>query len=152
MPKKTIFAFALLALGSLASRAEQIAALGESEIPSVAAITGFHSLTDKEHALSFRLVEADSVDVAKNPVTLFLVITNDGGGPDEQGHVWRLPGVARVTHFSLIKSGVQISAKVDGMVDEQTGRLSEHGETLSVSYAFAKGQSSDQIRIKTSRP
>ena len=152
MLKQAIVAFAVLHAWGGTARADQVAALNESEIPRLAAITAFHSLTDKEHELSVRLVEADSVDVAKNPVTLFLVINNDAGGPDSQEHVWHLPAVADVTRFSLKKSGVQISARVDGALNEQTGRLSEHGETLSVSYSFAKGQWSDQILVKTSRP
>jgi hypothetical protein len=155
MFKHAIVALVLLnACGrSSGALAGQVAALDESEVPSLAAITAFHALHDKSHDLFVRLCEADgSADVAKNPVALFLVITNDAGGPDLQEHTWRLSSVAQIKNVSLNKSGIQISAIVDGQLNEQTGRLPEHRETLNVAYSFTGGRLGDHIEMKTSRP
>lgn len=99
MFKPAILALALLLASSIAGRvrAEQLAALEDSQIPGVTSVTAFHSLADKANNLSVRLVEAD------------------------------------------------------GALNEQTGRLAEHSETLNVFYTFAKGQLSDHIQVQTSR-
>jgi hypothetical protein len=155
MFKHAIVALALLnGWGRLSeARAGHVPALDKSEIPSLEAVTAFRAVHDKSRNLFVRLFEADaSADVAKNPVALFLVITNDAGGPDLQEHTWRLPSVAQIKNVSLNKSGIQISAIVDGPLNEQTGRLPEHREILNVAYSFAGGRLGDHIEVKISRP
>ena len=134
-------------------RAEEITALPDDNVPEITAVTGFHSFEDKKQTLFVRLIEADeSADVAKNPVALFLVVTNDAGGPDLQVKVWPLPAVAAVRKATLTASGLRVSAAVDGMVDEKTGRLPERTETLTVRYTMEHGQLSDKIRVDRSQP
>ncbi len=155
MFKTATAVLALLCAWGMSQRvcAEELTALDETALPALTAVTGFHSLHDATNQLFFRLMEADaSAAVARNPVALFLVISNDAGGPDLQEHVWRLPAVAAVKKFSLAKSGLQIAATVDGPVNEKTGRLPEHAENWVVTYSFVKKRLSEHITIRPARP
>jgi hypothetical protein len=136
------------------SAQEIVSALKDEEIPGAKDITGFHSVQDKANKLELRVLEADaSADVARNPVALFLVITDDAPGNEAQTYVWRFPkGVSVVKKLSATKSGLRILAVVDGPTDERTGRVPLQNEIVNVSYEFAKGVLSDKIRITTSHP
>jgi hypothetical protein len=155
MLKQVILAIAA-AIASLspAGAQEEVALLPEQEIPSVAAVTGFHVIKDKPNQLFLRVIESDaSADVANNPVTLFMVITNDAGGPDLQEHVWRLPQrIAQLKNVSLDKSALKISVIVDGPLDEKTGKAPEQSATIHVAYSWSKGMLNDKIRVRTSKP
>jgi hypothetical protein len=122
--------------------------------PGIEDITGYHSTQDKANNLELRVLEADmSVDVARNPVVLFLVITDNGPGNDAQTHIWRVPvEVSEVTGLSASKSALKISAVVDDVMDQKTGRFPTRKETINVTYSMAKGELSDRIAVAASSP
>src|ERR1051325_1941054 len=71
------------------------------EVSELAMVTGFHRVTHKASGFDVRLLEADgSATVAWDPVSLFLVVTNNGT-TDSERRIWRLPrGVERVRGMS----------------------------------------------------
>jgi hypothetical protein len=77
-------------------------------------ITGYHSVVHKAAGLEVRVLEADgSASVAWDPVSLFVVVTNNGTSDGEQ-HVWRLPqGVVRVRALSPTTCGADVQVYVD---------------------------------------
>ena len=77
-------------------------------------ITGYHSIVHKASGLEVRVLEADgSASVAWDPVSLFVVVTNNGTSDGEQ-HVWRLPhGVVRVRGLSPTSCGADVQVDVD---------------------------------------
>src|SRR3954471_11741912 len=77
-------------------------------------ITGYHSVVHKASGLEVRVLEADgSASVAWDPVSLFVVVTNNGTSDGEQ-HVWRLPqGVVRVRALSPTTCGADVQVYVD---------------------------------------
>ena len=133
---------------------QEVTALQPDEVPGINEVSAFHSIKSKTNDLAVRVLEADgSATVARNPVELFLVITNDAGGPDLQQHVWRLPrGVADVKRITVDKSALNISAIVDGPLDEQTGRSQEQNAIIHIAYHWSNGILSDKISITTSGP
>jgi hypothetical protein len=57
-----------------------------------AMITRFHHVFDKRNQLEMRLLEADgTATVGLNPVSLYVVITNNSSAADLQQYVWLLP-------------------------------------------------------------
>ena len=127
-------------------------ALPKGEIPDISAVTGFHSARDKANQLEIRVLESDgSADVARNPVTLFLVVTDDPPGGDAQERVWRLPqGVSEVKKVTATGGGLKITAVVNGQMDERTGRFPRQNQIISIIYDFTKGVLSDKLRVTTS--
>ncbi len=92
-----------------------------AEAPNVSElgmVTGFHRVTHKASGLDVRLLEADgSASVAWDPVSLFLVVTNNGTS-DAVQRIWRLPrGVERVRGMSPTTCGVDVSVDVDRIQD-----------------------------------
>jgi hypothetical protein len=77
-------------------------------------ITGYHSVVHKAAGLEVRVLEADgSASVAWDPVSLFVVVTNNGTA-DLEEHVWRLPhGVERVRRLSPTSCGADVQVDVD---------------------------------------
>ena len=77
-------------------------------------ITGYHSVVHKASGLEVRVLEADgSASVARDPVSLFVVVTNNGTA-DLEEHVWRLPhGVERVRRLSPTSCGADVQVDVD---------------------------------------
>jgi hypothetical protein len=60
---------------------QEVTALQPDEVPGINEVSAFHSIKSKTNDLAVRVLEADgSATVARNPVELFLVITNDTGG------------------------------------------------------------------------
>lgn len=149
-----IAAVVLLSALATAARAEELIALPDEEIPSLLAVSGFHSVEDKVNKLDVRLLEADgSADVAKNPVTLFVVVTDNAPADDSQTHAWRLPeGVSVVKRFTPGRNGADILALVDGQMNEKTGRFPEFDQVIHISYVFAKGVLSDKLKVSVSKP
>jgi hypothetical protein len=131
-----------------------VTALKTEDKPGVEDITGYHSTQDKTNNLELRVLEADtSVDVARNPVVLFLVITDNGPGNDAQTHVWRVPmEVSEVTGLAAAKSALKISVVVDDVMDQKTGRFPTRKETITVTYSMAKGKLSNRITVAASLP
>ena len=83
------------------------------EWATLAMITGLHSVVGGKSGFALRVLEADgSNSVAENPVSVFVVATNQGTS-DLQEHVWRLPeGVIRVKKVVASKCGLDIAADV----------------------------------------
>ena len=154
MTRSTLIAAILLAAAGPTGRTGEAAALPEREIPPILAVTGFHSLEDKANKLEVRLLEADaSSTVAKNPVVLFVVVTDNAPDDDSQTRIWRLPdGVSVVKKFTGAKNGAQIAAVVDGQMDEKTGRFPSEERLIDISYGLNKGVLSDKLRVSTSKP
>jgi hypothetical protein len=155
MLKQMLLLGSILVLQIGAALAQKtVTALKTEDKPGIEDITGYHSTQDKTNNLELRVVEVDtSVDVARNPVVLFLVITDNGPGNDAQTHVWRLPmEVSEVTGLSAAKSLLKISAVVDDVMDQKTGRFPTRKETINVSYSMAQGKLSDRIAVAASSP
>jgi hypothetical protein len=131
-----------------------VVALKNEDKPGIEDITGYHSTQDKTDNLELRVLEVDtSVDVARNPVVLFLVITDNGPGNDAQTHIWRLPmEVSEVTSLIAAQSVLKIFAVVDGVMDEKTGRFPTRKETINVTYSMPKGKLSNRIAVAASSP
>jgi hypothetical protein len=89
-------------------------ATAREDLHSYQAITAFHNLFLDEPPLEVRLLESDaSAAVAMDPITLFLVITNNGTA-DYAGHTWELPfRVSRFGELAHDEHAVVIEAEVD---------------------------------------
>jgi hypothetical protein len=103
------------------SRLSAAASEEVAEAPNVselAMVTGFHRLTHKASGFDVRLLESDgSASVAWDPVSLFLVVTNNGTSDGVQ-RIWRLPrGVERVRGMSPTTCGVDVRVDVDHIQD-----------------------------------
>jgi hypothetical protein len=112
---------ALLAAAIVATApapAEEVA--DEPSISELALVTGFHRCIHKSSGFDVRLLEADgSASVAWDPISLFLVVTNNGTSDNEQ-RVWRLPhGVERVRGMSPTTCGVDVRVEVDRVRDDR---------------------------------
>jgi hypothetical protein len=77
-------------------------------------ITGYHSVVHKASHLEVRVLEANgSASVARDPVSLFVVVTNNSTA-DLLEHVWRVPGgVVRVRGLSATSCGADVAVDVD---------------------------------------
>lgn len=93
----------------------EVAPLDGREASILGQVTGVRSLQHKKSKLEARLLEADgSASVARDPISLFLVVTNNGTS-DLEEHVWRLPRtVARVRALSETACGIDVRVDVDG--------------------------------------
>lgn len=82
-------------------------------------LTGFHALKLKNANFEARLLEADgSTSVAQDPISLYLVVTNNGTS-DLLERTWRLGrGVARVRALTPSACGVDIKVDVDRVASD----------------------------------
>jgi hypothetical protein len=110
-----------------------------------AMITGFHHAFDKHNQLEVRLLEADgSATVALNPISLYVVITNNSSAADLQQYVWLLPHrVRNVKGIKLVDSILQIRAEVDA--DPEA--LKSAPRELSVRYNVSNGVLSNTLTV-----
>jgi hypothetical protein len=83
-------------------------------------ITGFHSIVHKKAGLEIRVLEADgSASVAWDPISLFVVVTNNGTS-DHVERVWRLPeGVEKVKALTATACGADIRVETDHINSEE---------------------------------
>jgi len=112
-------------------------------------VTGFHSVTSKKAGLSVRVLESDgSASVAEDPVSLFIVATNNGTSDIKQ-RVWRLPeGVERVRKVTASRCGLDIVADVDSGGDEGLdGRLKTKSVTIKTCFLTANGGLESRLRV-----
>jgi hypothetical protein len=93
----------------------EVAPIDGQEANTLGMVTAVRSMRHKKARLEVRLLEADgSSSVAADPISLFLVATNNGTS-DVQEHVWRLPrGVERVRAIFETDCGVDVRVDVDG--------------------------------------
>jgi hypothetical protein len=69
----------LSAAGSLRAAEHDVQLLDGAEWKALGLITGFHSVQHKKSGFEARLLESDgSGSVARDPISLFLVVTNKG--------------------------------------------------------------------------
>jgi hypothetical protein len=110
-------------------------------------VTGFHAAADSKNSLELRLIESNGhATVAFNPITLYLVITNNSSG-ELQEHVWRLPvSVAKVRKIIVVKSVLKIHAEVDVSHDPRVQRRRQI--TITVSYRFEGGVLGEKILVQ----
>ena len=107
--------------GVSAAATEEVAEA--SNVSEFARVTGFHRVNHKASGFDVRLLEADgSATVAWDPVSLFLVVTNNGTSENTQPpgtqRIWRLPrGVERVRGISPTTCGVDVRVDVDRIKD-----------------------------------
>ena len=93
------------------------------EFDCVQMVTGFHSHFDKQTGFEFRIVEMDgSATVAMNPIHLYLVVTNNSSGSDEQSRMVALPNVATIKsiRFTDQPDKIQIDASFDRFSEDET--------------------------------
>jgi hypothetical protein len=149
--RRPVRAAALMGLVTLASPAVlrgapvEIATMDDAQANALALVTAYHSLAHKRSKLEVRVLEADgSASVARDPVSLFVVVTNNGTS-DYQGHVWRLPrGIARYRSLSETSCGVDVRVDVDGP-EEPTPKPKPH--MLHLCFLSTDGHLSATIRL-----
>jgi hypothetical protein len=108
-------------------------------------ITGFHHAFDKRNQLEVRLIEADgSATVGLNPVSLYVVITNNSSAADLQQYVWLLPRRVRdVKGIKLVDSTLKIKAEIDADAEASNRVPSE----LSVRYSVSDGVLGNTLQV-----
>jgi hypothetical protein len=100
--------------GSALAVSETSQPLQGDQWKTLALITGFHSVVLKQRRLEVRILEADgSRSVAQDPVSLYLVVTNNGTD-DAAERVWRVPRtVSKVRRVLPTACGVEMVVDVD---------------------------------------
>lgn len=99
----------------------EIAQPASKEFEIISIFTGLHSSFNHDKSLEFRVFEADgSASIAYNPTYLYLVVTNNLPGHENQTKVVKLPSVAEVTGvtFNKQKNQIFIKAKFDKGTDK----------------------------------
>jgi hypothetical protein len=131
---------------------DSVAALNE-EWQILGMITGYHSFFDETRHWEIRVLEADgSATVARNPIDLFLIVTNNSSGSDLQEHVWRLPhGIEKLQKVSPIHSGLKISAMRVGGIDEKTQKAKLVPMIITARYEVNNGALSNQVVVGLTR-
>jgi len=127
------------------SAAESVQPLGESwQVLTI--VTGFHAFLDKTNSVDVRLIESTGqATVATNPVTLYLVVTNDSSAGDLTEHIWRLPvRVASVRAVRQIKSGIVVSA----VQDIKDNRTKQREVVVTAIYGVRESSLDDNLRVE----
>ena len=106
-------------------------------------ITGFHSIQHKKSGFEARLLESDgSASVAKNPISLFLVVTNNGTS-DLVERTWRIAvGVMKVRNLMAAKCGVDASVDVDSSDSNRPTT-----KTLRLCFLSSDGKLQDVLKV-----
>lgn len=131
-------------------RAEQstVEPLQGKEWQSLAMVTGFHALSNRKLGFAMRVLEADgSASVAENPVTLFIVVTNQGTS-DLEERVWRLPvGVAQVRKVTASRCGLEIAAEIEA--EGEPGAPGKKSPTvIRACFLSDKGKLDSKLRME----
>jgi hypothetical protein len=136
---------AVLALTSAYAQ-EAVKPLG-AEWANFEMITGFHHAFDEHRRFEVRLLESDaSATVALNPVSIYIVITNNLSGADLQQYVWMLPSRVRaVKGIKLAGSTLRIKTEVDA--DPYDSSKSAERD-LTVQYDISDGVLKDTLLIE----
>ncbi len=142
----TILALVLLGGGALAGdQGEE--PLDGPEWKFLSMVTGFHSVRHKKSGFEARILEADgSPSVAQDPISLFLVVTNNGTA-DYVGRAWRLHrGVARVRSLSTSTCGIDVKVEVDGDASD-SGAARRIPKVLHICFLSADGKLLRQLKV-----
>jgi hypothetical protein len=146
MRKRFLWAF-LCALSSFASNVQGAERDGQlldgAEWKVLGQITGFHSIQHKKSGFEARLLESDgSASVAKNPISLFLVVTNNGTS-DLVERTWRITvGVTKVRSLVAAKCGVDVSVDVDSSDSNRPTT-----KTLRLCFLSSDGKLQDVLKV-----
>ena len=131
---------------------QEVEPLQGSEWRFLGMITGLRSVVHKKSGFVARILEADgSATVAQNPVSLFLVVTNnDPGKPVERA--WRIPrGVTRVRRMIASRCGVDVEVDVDRIDDDGQVRGATR-RTLQLCFLAGDAKLASKLKVKeTSR-
>lgn len=118
------------------------------EWQSLAMVTGFHALANRQLGFAMRVLEADgSASIAENPVALFVVVTNQGTS-DLEERIWRLPvRVATVRKVRASQCGLEIDAEMEGEAESGTpGKKSL--ATIKACFLNEKGKLRSTLRLE----
>lgn len=110
-------------------------------------ITGFHSHFFKADGLEFRLLEADhSITVARNPLYVFAIITNNASGPDLIFRRWDNPiHVSRIDKVVPIQGGLRVHAWRDDLSDQRHPK--EIKGTFDLIYHYEDGRLDERLEV-----
>lgn len=116
---------------------------------SLAMVTGFHSVSSRKLRLAMRVLEADgSGSVAENPISLFVVVTNQGTS-DLEERIWRLPqGVAQVRKVTACKCGLEIAAEFDAGDGQPGAADAKSHATIRACFLGDKGEIESKLRMQ----
>jgi hypothetical protein len=125
--------------------ASQIVRAEDEKLELLTLITGYHSIDDPGKSLQLRILEANGeATVAVNPVTLYLVITNNSSAGDLQQHIWRLPfRVTKVRTIKQIGSGLTVVADAHRVAEVESTERKE----IHIIYKFENGTLASTIFV-----
>lgn len=147
MQQSLFSAFLCVALssftGTVRAADHDVQPLDGAEWKALGQVTGFHSLQHKKSGLEARLLESDgSASVAKNPISLFLVVTNNRTS-DLVERTWRIPvGVAKVRNLAVAKCGVNVSVDIDSSDSNRPTT-----KTLRLCFLSTGGKLQDVLKV-----
>jgi hypothetical protein len=147
-----IAATSVLLFGIAVAAEQEGEPLDGPALKTLASVTGFRSVKHRKSGLEARLLEADgSASVAQDPVSLFLVVTNNGSS-DLVQRAWRIQrGVARVREFVATACGVDAKVDVDRIATD--GRvLGRMPKVLHICFLSTAGDLRSKLMVsETSR-
>jgi hypothetical protein len=127
---------------------DSVEPLQDKKWEALSMVTGFHALSDPKLGFAIRVLEADgSASVAENPVSLFVVVTNEGTS-DLEEHIWRLPvNVAVVRKVALNRCGLEIAVELEGEGDPGApGKRSS--ARIKACFLSDKGKLESKLRVE----
>jgi hypothetical protein len=141
-----------LSLGWAIAGEQDSEPLEGAEWEALARVTGFHSVKLRKSGFEARLLEADGASsMAQDPISLYLVVTNNGTS-DLLEHAWRLRrGVARVRGVAPSSCGIDVKVEVDRIATngEAAGRAPR---LLHLCFLSAEGKLETKLKEReTSR-
>jgi hypothetical protein len=144
-------ASALFCVGAIAGEQEDEPLEGP-EWKALTTVTGFHSVKLRKAGFEARLLEADgSASVAQDPISLYLVVTNNGAS-DLVERAWRLHrGVSNVRGLTPSACGVDVKAEVD-RIGKDGGVVGRVPKMLHLCFLSADGKLETKLKEReTSR-
>jgi hypothetical protein len=114
-------------------------------------VTGLHSKFDKQ-GYEFRIIEMDgSATVGLNPICLYLVVTNNSSGDDEQSKMVQLPQVSEIKKVEFLEGDKKV------VIDVVWDRPNEDGiqprkeaGVIEVWIPIKNGKLPEDIHVKVS--
>lgn len=122
----------------------------EKELDHLQWVTGFHSLFEKASGFEFRVLEMDgSATVARDPIYLYFVATNNSSGDDLQSVMVKLPGVSKMEKVRLADQPgkILIDASLDRF-NEEGSRIGETPVTMTISCPIHDKKLPEVIDVK----
>ncbi len=127
------------------------ARLAPKEFEVLEMVTGLHKKFDKQ-GYEFRIIETDgSATVALNPIHLYLVVTNNSSGDDEQSKMVQLPQVSEIKKVEFLEGDKKIV--IDVVWDLLSGDVSQSRKktgVIEVWIPIQNGKLPEDIHVKVS--